>query len=374
MDHRVCAGGLTSGQTFEQQWTSAGVPLSHYRHPSYYGQNLMCQPQTSASTDAPEQSTVWQESWVACDTENAETTENSKAHEISDNLLKEFHKIYRGPGTKAEKRELNQKYRNLVRIQNILADPFTDSYNQACDRCYHKGIECTSDEFTLLCKQCTYSTGCTKRDFLKRMRVQERMNINDSEYAALYNASGFGPQKSLHAEEQRVSRRLKKLRDKDDEIFNREEKIRDDEERLRIQKERLCIKKERLQSKEEALRIREEHLQRFAPMFTGSEEQRVHSYAGIEDTPSPSSQDSASHGSSSIMHPMNLNFPTTFSTGLIPPASLSFEFEESFLPTPLAEGHLRLPLVNTCTLAIEFDHSTYLLASIIHCTNRRNLG
>ncbi|KAF9072140.1 hypothetical protein BDP27DRAFT_1361208 [Rhodocollybia butyracea] len=259
------------------------------------------------------------ESWVARDTENAETTENSKAHEISNNLLKEFHKIYRGPGTKAEKQELNQ------------------NYNQACDRCYHKGIECTSDEFTLLCKQCTYSTGCTKRDFLKRMRVQERMNINDSEYAALYNASGFDQQKSLHAAEQRVSRRLKKLRDKDDEIFNREEKIRDDEERLRIQEERL-------QSKEEALRIREERLQRFAPMFTGSKEQRVHSYAGIEDTPSPSSQDSASHGSSSIMHPMNLNFPTTFSTGLIPPASLSFEFEESFLPTPLAESHLRLPL------------------------------
>ena len=133
MDHCVCAGGLTSGQTFEQQWMSAGVPLSHFRHPSYYGQNLMCQPQTSASTDAPEQSTVWRESWVARDTENAETTENSKAHEISDNLLKEFHKIHRGPGTKAEKRELNQKYRNLVRIRNILADPFTDSYNQACD-------------------------------------------------------------------------------------------------------------------------------------------------------------------------------------------------------------------------------------------------
>ncbi|KAF9067365.1 hypothetical protein BDP27DRAFT_1536242 [Rhodocollybia butyracea] len=271
MDHRVCAGGLTSGQTFEQQWTSAGVPLSHYRHPSYYGQNLMCQPQTSASTDAPEQSTVWQESWVARDTENAETTENSKAHEISNNLLKEFHKIYRGPGTKAEKRELNQ------------------NYNQACDQCYHKGIECTSDEFTLLCKQCTYSMGCTKRDFLKRMRVQERMNINGSEYAALYNASGFDPQKSLHAAEQQVSRRLKKLRDKDDEIFNREEKIRDDKERLRIQEERLCIEKERLQSKEEALHIREERLQRFAPMFTGSKEQRVHSYAGIKDTPSPSS-------------------------------------------------------------------------------------
>ncbi|KAF9059479.1 hypothetical protein BDP27DRAFT_1371467 [Rhodocollybia butyracea] len=313
MDHCVCAGGLTSGQTFEQQWTSAGVPLSHYRHLSYYGQNLMCQPQTS--------STVWQESWVARDTENAETIENSKAHEISDNLLKEFHKIYRGPGTKTKKRELNQ------------------NSNQACDRCYHKGIECT------------YSMGCTKRDFLKRMRVQERMNINDSEYAALYNASGFGPQKSLHAAEQQVSQRLKKLRDKDNEIFNREEKIRDDEERLRIQEERLCIEKERLQSKEEALCIREEnlkfgeeHLQRFAPMFTGSKEQRVHSYVGIEDTPSPSSQDSALHGSSSIMHPMNLNFPTTFSTGLIPPASLSFEFEESFLPTPLAEGHLRLPL------------------------------
>ncbi|KAF9026774.1 hypothetical protein BDP27DRAFT_1437427 [Rhodocollybia butyracea] len=177
------------------------------------------------------------------------------------------------------------------------------------------------------------------------------MNINDSEYAALYNASGFGPQKSLHASEQQVSQRLKKLCDKDNEIFNREEKIRDDEERLRIQEERLCIQeerlcieKERLQSKEEALHIREEHLQCFAPMFTGSEEQQVHSYAGIKDTPSPSSQDSASHGSSSIMHPMNLNFPTTFSTGLIPPASLSFEFEESFLPTPLAEGHLRLPL------------------------------
>ncbi|KAF9044678.1 hypothetical protein BDP27DRAFT_1434750 [Rhodocollybia butyracea] len=71
---------------------------------------------------------------------------------------------------------------------------------------------------------------------------------------------------------------------------SKEEKIRDDKERLRIQEERLCIKKERLQSKEEALRIREECLQCFAPMFTGSEEQQVHSYAGIEDTPSPSSK------------------------------------------------------------------------------------
>ncbi|KAF9059022.1 hypothetical protein BDP27DRAFT_1371941 [Rhodocollybia butyracea] len=295
MDHRVCAGGLTSGQTFEQQWTSAGVPLSHYRHPSYYGQNLMCQPQTSASTDAPEQSTVWQESWVARDTENAETTENSKAHEISNDLLKEFHKIYRGPGTKAEKRELNQKYRNLIHLLIVTTRRAIDATT--------KESNAPAMSFTLLCKQCTYSTGCTKRDFLKRMRVQERMNINDSEYAALYNASGFNPQKSLHAAEQRVSRRLKKLRDNHNEIFNREEKIRDDEERLRIQEERLCIEKERLQSKEEALRIREERLQRFAPMFTGSEEQQVHSYAGIKDTPSPSSQDSASHGSSSIMHP-----------------------------------------------------------------------
>ncbi|KAF9031786.1 hypothetical protein BDP27DRAFT_1436086 [Rhodocollybia butyracea] len=164
--------------------------------------------------------------------------------------------------------------------------------------------------------------GCTKRDFLKRMRVQERMNINDSEYAALYNASGFDPQKSLHAAEQ-------------------EEKIRDDR-RGSESKRRDSASKRETPAKEEPHQGRA--LQRFAPMFTGSEEQRVHSYAGIEDTPSPSSQDSASHGSSSIMHPMNLNFPTTFSTGLIPPASLSFEFEESFLPTPLAEGHLRLPL------------------------------
>ncbi|KAF9058445.1 hypothetical protein BDP27DRAFT_1372625 [Rhodocollybia butyracea] len=171
------------------------------------------------------------------------------------------------------------------------------------------------------------------------MQVQERMNINDSEYAALYNASGFGPQKSLHVAEQ-------------------EERIRDDKERLRIQEKRLQSKEEALHIREENLKFGEEHLQCFAPMFTGSEEQRVHSYAGIEDTPSPSSQDSASHSSSSIMHPMNLNFPTTFSTGLIPPASLLFEFEESFLPTPLAEGHLRLPLMNTCTLAIQFDHST----------------
>lgn len=192
------------------------------------------------------------------------------------------------------------------------------------------------------------------------------MNISDSEYAALYNASDLGPHKSLHAAEERVSRRLKKLRDKDDEIFDKEKKIRDDKERLRIQEERLCIEKEKLQSKEEALRIREENLdlweerlQRFAPMFTGSEEQRVHSYAKIEDTSSPSSQDSASHSSSSIIHPSSLNFPTTFSTGLIPSASLSFEFEESFLPTPLTEGHLRLPLVSTCTLAIQFDRSTY---------------
>lgn len=78
----------------------------------------MCQP-ASTDSDVPEQSTVWQESWVAHDTENASTIENSKTHEISDSLLKEFHKIYRGPGTKNEKRELNQKYHNLVRIRNI---------------------------------------------------------------------------------------------------------------------------------------------------------------------------------------------------------------------------------------------------------------
>ncbi|KAF9062833.1 hypothetical protein BDP27DRAFT_1427519 [Rhodocollybia butyracea] len=204
---------------------------------------------------------------------------NEETLEISDEMKERFKTVIKKRGTKEERRYLNMRYSHLVRIQNILAYLFTNTYNQ-------------------------------------KIRVQETINISDEQYATLsswYNAGTQSEteQKSLHAIERRVTRRLKVLSDTE----------------------------ESLRHKEESLCLREELLRRSTPASTDTdpEEYPDTRMEDIGRSFALSVEDSASHHSQffSETNPPG-EFPTWPSQDqlnhyvALPP--LSFDFEEYVWP------------------------------------------